>query len=266
LQRIELALAPAREICVSPGLMTSVVFDVRAEVELQDEVRFREVARGLGTISFLPPADMLPGERLRLMARLWAGEAQELVTFMLVAHAGKATHQVEVYRDQRSRESYQNEVAQERAKVQHLREELQQLQTRLAQSGGLRDMVANKVLTETGIQAHTLVVEQSGHTEGALSFRRGLSYRAHEHVAAQLWLDNLGSEPWTVAHASLVDATGKELTGMKLWQEKPIPAQGDGLVIVETPAKRQALQGELTLVLRDDGGRVLHIPRVTFPE
>ena len=269
LQRIELALVPAtpaREICVSPGLMTSVVFDVRAEVELQDEVRFREVARGLGTISFLPPGDMLPGERLRLMARLGAGEAQDLVTFTLVAHTGEATHQVEVYRDQRSRESYQHEVAQQRAKVQQLREELQQLRTRLAQAGGFRDMLANDFLTDSGAQARHLKEALSSSTEGALSFESGVSYRAERHVAVQLWLTNPDSEPWTVAHASLLDATGKELTGMKLWQKEPIPPHRSGLVIVETPAERQDLQGELTLVLRDDGERVVRISRVTFPK
>jgi hypothetical protein len=68
-----------------------------------------------------------------------------------------------------------------------------------------------------------------------------------------------------VAHASLLDATGKELTGLKLWQKDPIAPHDRGLIIVETPAERQDLQGELTLVLRDDGGRVLHIPQVTFP-
>jgi len=131
---------------------------------------------------------------------------------------------------------------------------------------GFRDMLANDFLTDSGAQARHLKEALSSSTEGALSFESGVSYRAERHVAVQLWLTNPDSEPWTVAHASLLDATGKELKGMKLWQKEPIPPHRSGLVIVETPAERQDLQGELTLVLRDDGERVLRISRVTFPK
>jgi uncharacterized protein (TIGR02268 family) len=270
LQRIELELAPlttAREICVSPGLMTSFVFDVRAEVELQDEVRFQEVARGRGTISFLPPRDMMPGERLRLMARLGAGETQDLVTFTLVARSGQATHQVEVYHAQRSRESYQHEVAQEQAKVHQLREQLEQMRTRLAQSEGLRALITSKELTHRGIQARSLATgDLSGPSEGTLSFQSGASYRTNFGVVAELRLINSGSEPRNVVHASLVDATGKALHGMKPWQERPLEPGATGLVIVELDAQRQAAQGEFTLVLKDDGGHVLHLAGVSFPD
>jgi len=266
LQRVELALAPAttaREICVSPGLVTSFVFDVRADVELQDEVRFLEVTRGRSTISFLPPRDMMPGERLRLMARLGTGGPQEeLVPFTLVARSGQATHQVEVYRDQRSRESYQQEVTQERAKVQQLREQLEKLQNRLDQSGGLRELILTKALTYNGIQGQRLGPKPSGPLEG-LSFQRGSSYRTNMSVAVEAWLVNPRSESWTVVDASLVDATGRELKPVKLSHERTTEAEE--LVVVEFDATMQAVQGEYTLLLRDDAGHVLHIPQVTFP-
>lgn len=269
LQRVELALAPAttaREICVSPGLVTSFVFDVRADVELQDEVRFLEVTRGRSTISFLPPRDMMPGERLRLMARLETGGAQEeLVPFTLVARSGQATHQVEVYRDQRSRESYQHEVTQERAKVQQLREQLEQLQKRLAQSGGLRELIITRALTPKGIQGQRLDPKPSGTPEG-LSFKRGSSYRTDRSIAVEAWLVNPGSETWTVVDASLVDATGKELKPKKFSHERLMTPDATDLVVVEFEATRQDAQGEYTLMLRDDAGHVLHIPHVTFPQ
>jgi uncharacterized protein (TIGR02268 family) len=245
--------------------VTSFVFDVRADVELQDEVRFLEVTRGRSTISFLPPRDMMPGERLRLMARLGAGSTQdELVPFTLVARAGQATHQVEVYRDQRSRESYQQEVTQERAKVQQLREQLKQLQNRLDRAGGLRELIITKALTINGIQGQRLNQKPSGPPEG-LSFERGLSYRTDISVAVESWLANPGSESWTVVDASLVDATGKELKLRKLSHDRPMTPSGEELVVVEFEATRQDAKGEYTLLLRDDAGHVLRIPQVTFP-
>jgi uncharacterized protein (TIGR02268 family) len=246
--------------------VTSFVFDVRADVELQDEVRFVEVTRGRSTISFLPPRDMMPGERLRLMARLGTGGAQEeLVPFTLVARTGQATHQVEVYRDQRSRESYQHEVTQERAKVQQLREQLEQLQNRLDQSGGLRELLITRALTYKGIQGQRLNPKPSGHPEG-LSFQKGSTYRTDISIAVEAWLVNPGSETWTVVDASLVDATGKELKPVKLSHEKPVTPGAQELVVVEFVAtKRQDIQGEYTLLLRDDAGHVLRIPQVTFP-
>ena len=268
LQRIELAPTPATtslEVCVSPGLMTNFVFDVRAEVELQDEVRFMEVTRGPTTLNFLPPRDMMPGERLRLTARLGVGEAQGLVTFMLVAHSGQGTHQVEVYRDQRSRDSYQREVAQERAKVQRLREQLEQLRTRLALSGELRELIANKAVTVRGIQGQSFDALPS-FPEGMLLATRGSSYRTDHSVATELWLTNSSPEPWTLAQASLVDATGNELKGMSLWQEMPLEPTAYGNIIVEMSATRDALRGEFTLVLRDEAARVVRIAGVRFPD
>jgi uncharacterized protein (TIGR02268 family) len=118
-QRLELSLELGRswEICVSPGLLTGFVIDSIARVDVEDELRFAEVMRGRTSISLMPPRDMRPGERLRLTARLTQGELSDSITFVLVAHEGQATRQVEVYRDERTREAFLNEVAQEHAKT-----------------------------------------------------------------------------------------------------------------------------------------------------
>jgi uncharacterized protein (TIGR02268 family) len=245
--------------------MTNFVFDVRAEVELQDEVRFTEVTHGNTTFSFLPPRDMMPGERLRLTARFGLGEAQQLATFTLVAHSGQATHQVEVYRDQRSRESYQHEVAQERAKAQRLREQLEQLRTRLALSGELRELIASKVVTLRGIQGQDFS-NPSSSPEGILKVSTASNYRTDLSVATELWLKNMSPEPWSLAQAFLVDATGNELKGMSFWQEMPLAPAAFGNIIVEMSATRDALRGEFTLVLRDEAARVVRVARVRFPD
>ncbi|MFY0565715.1 DUF2381 family protein [Archangium lansingense] len=275
LQRIELALAPAataREICVSPGLMTNFVFDTRAEVDLQDEVRFLEVTRGRSTLSLLPPPDLVLGERLRLTALLGDGTTQQRVTFSLVAYPGQATHQVEVYRDQRPRESLQQELAQELAKNQRLlneleqtRARLEQLQAKLEQSGGLRDLIANKLISTLGIQIRGLKEKGLVPSEGVLTYKWGIGYRSDKSIAAEVSLKNSSPEPWTAAGGSLVDAHGKELKGMKLRQDKPIAPGSEGSVIVEVDVLRYEVLGELTLTLRDEGSRSITIPGLTFP-
>ncbi len=175
-ERVELSLASsevAHEICISPGLMTGFLFDVPASVELQDEVRFAEVLRGYGGISFVPPKDMASGERIRLTVRFGEGESQQGITFMLVARRGQATRQVEVYRDPRPRESYRQEVERERAKNQKLLEENQQLRAQLIKPGGLRGLFLDGALRENGIPAKELLprsIEQ--HSNGALSMTR----------------------------------------------------------------------------------------------
>ncbi len=272
-QRVELALIPlaAREVCVSPGIMTNFVFDARADVELQDEVRFLEVTRGSSTFSVLPPPDMVAGERLRLTARFGKGASQQSITLTLVAHPGQATHQVEVYRDERPRESYVQEAAQERAKNQRLREELaqsrarlEQMRAQLDQSGGLRELLANETIGDSGVGSlqFSKVFKQS---EGDLLYLRGVSYRAKKSVAAKVWLMNLSSEPWKLAEASLLNAQGQELKGLKLWQDKPIPPRGEGWVIVEVEATPEAAHDELTLTMRDEGSRGITLAGVTFP-
>ena len=107
-KRLELSLVSTGhfEVCVSPGLMTGFRFDAPVTVDLQEDVRFEEVMSGRSSIGFVPPKDMAPGERIRLTAHIAGGGAPQSVTFALVAHRGRATHQVEVYRDQRTRESF----------------------------------------------------------------------------------------------------------------------------------------------------------------
>ncbi|HYO59853.1 DUF2381 family protein [Archangium sp.] len=267
-QRVELAFMPttaAREICVSPGLTTSVRFDAPAVVDLQDEVRFEEVVRVRRLLTLMPPPDMVPGERLRLTVHFEGDASSRGTTFMLVAHSGQATHLVEVFRDKRTRESFQQEVLQERARNEQLRKELARMQALLSQSGGLRSLIASRTMGVNGIQAQMLKLEVPGPSEGGLSFESGSSYRADGSVAAEVWLMNSGPEPWTVAGASLVDAEGEEMKGMKFRQEEVIPPNERKPVVVEVDATNKQAQGELTLKLWDAGGRSITLPRVTFP-
>ncbi|MCY1075324.1 DUF2381 family protein [Archangium lansingense] len=267
IQRIELSLSlgeVAHEVCVRPGILTGFTFDAPVVVELQDEVRFAEVMRGRSGISFVPPPDMAPGERLRLTAR-WGGDgpSRQSVTFSLVAHSGRATHQVEVFRDQRSREALLQENAQERAANQQLREQVQHLQVQLAQSGGLTGLLLSGALGHRGIPTRQLRpgLDEQDPVEG-LSFSLLVTYRSLLTVAAEVWVLNSGSEPWIPEGASLVSPTGDALEGVRVGQGEPIPPQQRQRVLLEAPG---APSGEVTLRLWGADGRTLTIPKVTFP-
>lgn len=267
-QRIELALAPtdeAREICVSPGLTTSLRFDAPAIVDLQDEVRFEEVVRDRRLLTLMPPPDMAVGERLRLTVRFEGNVSSSGIPVMLVGHSGQATHQVEVYRDERTRESLHQELLQERARTLQLREALARTQVLLDQSGGLRSLIASRTMGPGGVQAQRLQLEVSGPSEGGLSWASGTSYRADKSVAAEVWLRNSGPEPWKVAGGSLVDARGVAMQGMKFRQDELIAPDLAKPVIVEVDASNEQARGELTLTLWDEAGRTITLPKVTFP-
>jgi uncharacterized protein (TIGR02268 family) len=275
LQRIELALVPAAatpEICLSPGLMTNFVFDSLVKVELQDEVRFQELTRGRSMVSLMPPPDLVKGERLRLTATLGEGSIQQRVTFTLVGYPGRATHQVEVYLDKRPRESLQLEIAEQQVKNQQLLDELEQTRAQLAQlwvrlnqPSELLGLIANKTLSKKGIQCQELKKKELVRSEGVLAYEWGFGYRSDKSIAAELWLKNLGPEPWTAVVGSLVDAQGHEVGRMKIRQENPIAPNSEGLVIVEVDTLRSEGRGELTLSLRDENARGITVPGLVFP-
>lgn len=267
-QRIELALAPtsvAREICVSPGLTTSLRFDAPAIVDLQDEVRFEAVVRDRRLLTLMPPPDMAEGERLRLTVRFEGEPPSSGLTLKLVGHSGQATHQVEVSRDERTRESLRQELLQERARTTQLREALARTQALLEQSGGLRSLIASRTMGRRGVLAQELTLKVSEPPESGLSWESGSSYRTEKRVAAEVFLRNSGPEPWRVAGGSLVDVRGVEMKRLKFRQDEVIAPDQLKPVIVEVDASFEQARGELTLTLWDAAGRGITLPRVTFP-
>ncbi|REG27294.1 uncharacterized protein (TIGR02268 family) [Archangium gephyra] len=271
-QRIELSFVStaAIEVCVSPGLMTGLRFDAPVTVDLQDDVRFEEVVRARQLLTLVPPPDMMPGDRIRLTVRFEDAVPQQRATLVLVGHRGQATHQVEVYRDKRTRESYQQEIEQEHARNQQLREEnqrlsgeLEHLRARLNQSVGLLGLYINGVLGLSGIQSTLL--SEGPPVVGGLSMSRGTSYRANDSVAVELWLLNSSAEPWTAEGASLVTAKGEKLERIRIYQPEAIPPNEMRRVFIEVPATRKELQGQVTLNLWEAGPRTLSIPELMFP-
>ncbi|WNG59784.1 DUF2381 family protein [Archangium gephyra] len=271
-QRVDLSLMSTAtfEVCVSPGLMTGLRFDTPVTVELQDDVRFEAVARSRQLLSLVPPPDMAPGERIRLTVRFEEGMTRQSATFVLVGHRGQATHQVEVYRDKRTGESYQQEIEQEHVKNQQLREENQQLRgelehlrAQLNQSAGLTGLHVSGVLDPTGI--HTRELQRELPVAGGVAMWKGSSYRSNDSVAVELWLLNSSAEPWTAVGAFLVTTEGEKVEKVRLYQPEAIPPNETRKIFVEFPAGRGDLQGQVTLNLWEAGPRTISIPKVMFP-
>ncbi|MFE8598403.1 DUF2381 family protein [Archangium violaceum] len=268
-QRIDLTLTPstkAREICVSPGMMTGFLFDtIPGSLELQEEVRFVEVLRGQRGISFVPPKDMMPGERLRLTVRFGAAASQEVITFFLVAHRGQATRQVEVYRDRRPQESYQQETLEERAKNQQLRNENQKLLVQLERAQGLRSLIANDIVGLSGVQTLEMPVDTTNMPPGVVFFDYIISYRADKTAVVEMWLTNSSSAPWKTTRAVLLTANDEEVPGTQFLQMNTIAPTTRQTVQLEVNATRKELQGEFKVMLWDETSRVITHPGVRFP-
>ena len=266
--RIELGRAPSlspRDVCVSPGLVTSFLFDVPiAFVDLQGEVHFVEVVRGQRMLSVMPPQDMQPGERLRLTMGLEGGDAQR-VTFMLVAHRGQATHQVQVFHDPRPVESLRQECEQERAKNQRLLQENERLRVRIRRTRGLSLLLSTNTTGLNEPLIRSLNLRASSESDGELSFNRVLTYRTVDSIAVKLWLRNQGSTPWSVTGASLVDSRGEELRGLQWFQNKNMAPDDSASVVVEADAAQSDTLGPMTLTLWDEHSRSITFSQVAFP-
>ena len=271
-QRIELSWVrgASPEICVSPGLLTGFVFDSRVTVDLEQEIRFAEVTRGNTSVSILPPGDGLAGERLRLTAHFSDGAS---VTFVLIFHSGQATRQVEVYRDKRTRESFQHEIAQAEARIRQLEQknellqhQLEQLRAECGDPRGLRRLIASKSINAKGIRASDIALAILQRVEGALSVVQGRIYRSNNRVTLEVWLHNPSEEPWTLSAVSLVDAKGNSLTGIQFWQDGAFIAPLDTrLVVVEADVVSETELGEVTLSLREAGPRGVTLAKVAVP-
>ncbi|HYO66048.1 MAG TPA: DUF2381 family protein [Archangium sp.] len=266
-QRIELSRVSTTsfEVCVSPGLMTGFRFDAPVIVDVQDDVRFEGLMRTRQLLTLVPPPDMTPGERIRLTVRFEEDSARQSATFVLVGHRGSAVRQVEVYHDERTRESHQQETEQERAKNHQLRAENAALQARLAQSSGLRGLLFSGALGDTGIPAQqlfqTIAEQRSDH---ALMITRAVSYGSKNSVAVEVLLLNSGTVPWSAIGASLVSATGERLE-VRIGQAGPIPPQESRRVFIEADTASGVPHGDLTLRLWGTDGREIILPKVTFP-
>jgi uncharacterized protein (TIGR02268 family) len=257
--------AKAPEVCINPGSLTGFVFDQPASVDLQEEVRFGKVLRGRDGISFVPPPDLAPGERLRLTIHFERDPPEQGVTFMLVAHPGQATHQVDVFHDGRSRASLWQELEEERAKNQRLDEENQSLHGQLKAPGGLLRVFLSGELGREGITTKDLGADMAWNAEGPLSIVDGTIFRSFYSVAVQVSVKNSGADPWRVEKALLVANQGQPLEGIRFGPSQAILPGATRTIFVEARAAAGAPLDNLTLTLNEDGPRSITMANLPLP-
>ncbi|QAT84778.1 hypothetical protein EJ065_3212 [Corallococcus coralloides] len=264
---------PTPEVQISPRMSTTFEFDSTldpAKVVLEGEKRFSLVDLGRSTLRLVPSEQILPGERLRLTVRFQDGSVPLGAAFVLVAHPARTERVVEVWRQPRTAESYQQEAKEARAKTQQCQDENARLRAEQQGPGGIAGLLANGVIEgEEGVDAKFLAVntEVRQHPGNALRTHRAWSYRAPTRVAVAVDLENPDAEnPWTAEGASLVSRAGAPLKILTFWQKAPISRYPVGRVVVEAEATPDAALGPFTLKLWGPGGlRTITLSGVTFP-
>ncbi|WP_224371866.1 DUF2381 family protein [Hyalangium versicolor] len=269
----ELSAPPV--LCLSPEVATNLLFDTPlapGAVEVQATEQELRLAQGPGVVALVPSVRLLPGEWRKLTVRFGDGAAPAVATVLLYVHPARAARQVEVQRKPRTVESYQREVAEQEEQVRQCQEENAQLRASQGKPEGLRGLVSVGLMGGDlgGIASENLSYPSQRYTVrkgSALDAKRVWSYRSRIRVAVELKLQLLsGVQPWVAEGATLVDAHGREVPVLPLWQAAPIALGWSQSVVVEAEASPKDAQGTYTLKLWEAGGaRSVTVEGVVFP-
>ncbi|ATB32563.1 DUF2381 family protein [Melittangium boletus] len=276
MQHIELSRMSDKptEVCVSPHLLTGFSFDAPVSVEVQDEIRFEEVARGRTSIHVLPPKDLTAGERLRLSVTYLEGKSQETFFLVLVGSSGRSTRQVEVFRDQRTRESLEIEIKLERTKNQKLQDELvqlrrefKQLQTSTQDPRRLTRLISSNSMFIEGIRTQRVKLTGLKTQPGEISSQRVASYRSRHRFAIEVALESLHPQPWLVVTVEAWDENGQRAEFASIWQAAPLQMKETQVIVVEAEMEETSTwpKGTITLRLREEGPRDIIVSNIPCP-
>lgn len=214
------------------------------------------------------------------MVRFTDGAAPTSATFELVGHPARAARQVEVFRNRRTVEDYQQEVKEKEARIRQLQSEL--VQTQAEGSGlGIMGLLASGLwkvdaLNVQGVLAKNIKSTITMPSANALLTPTVISYHSTTkrrekgedvmRVAVAMVMDNPGTSPWTARDAALLVGKGQDVKEVKARQLASIPPGQTGFVMVETELLAHEARGTFTLKLWDEnGGRPVTLGGVTFP-
>lgn len=264
----------APDVCASADETTTFVFDSRVAVgavEFQAGERLAHWALGQDGLSLYvtPKADYLPGERVKVTVRFADGAAPASASFWLVGQASRGTRRVYVFRQPRPPDVLKKERDEAQAEARQCQEDKARLLAEREEPGGL---IGVAWLEGAGVVASNRLGFLTMPPANALELDEAWSYsytRTEEthpaSVAVRLRLLNPGTEPWTLAGATLVDSTGEEVE-LTRWQQAPIPANGAGAVVVGIERERAQLGCPCTLKLWEaQGSRTVTFGKVEFP-
>ncbi|WP_224364368.1 DUF2381 family protein [Hyalangium versicolor] len=274
-RRIELKTEPTGEVpelCIGPELSTALLF-YGAEllgngVAVEGRERFTLVEVSNTMLRLVPSGRVMPGERLRLTVRFKEGEAPASAAFWLVVSPGQVEPLVEVYREKRTLESYQQEVHEKDTQLHQCQEDNRSLLAEKASPGRLTGLVATGLMIEEGIPRKKITSSIGMHPGNAAEVARAYSYRSNRTVAVVVWLGGTkGMQPWQAARAELVGPGRRPLRVSPPWQAEPL---SEGVqsqrVVIEADATEAESRGTFTLKLWDaEGTRSVIVTGVTFP-
>lgn len=272
-RRIELGaddVGALTEIAVSPGLSTVILFDselAQEGVDLAERGVFSIVDVGRMTVRLVPSAKVIPGEKLRVSVRFRDGAAPPGASFLLTVHPARADSLVEVYRNTRTVESYQQEAREARAATLRCQQENSRLVSEHGAPGGLAGLLAVGGVDANGVAGRIVTKTISADAKSALQPFIVQSYRSNGRVAIEVSLKGLrGTLPWIASGAALRGLPGTELKVLRIWQESPIAPDGKGRVVIEAESSAESARGPFSLKLWEaDGPRTVTISNVTFP-
>ena len=269
----------AGEVCIHPGLSTTLVFDSQlGRVELAGRERwFRVVLQGENALTLIPSEALAVGERVPVTVYFLDAAALASATLELVVHPTQAQRQVEVTRHPRTLLSYREGEQQARAEVQQCREEKARLQAECGDQVGLTVLIDKGLMGTGGIVSMDISRDVSARPGSTLRSAQAHSYRSDTEcvegalkvvrLAVRMELRNMGQTPWRPTGAVLTGPEHVELNAPGVWSREPIPPGDNRLVVVEVAATAREARGTFTLELRGEDGsaRSEFFEGVTFP-
>ncbi|WNG51741.1 DUF2381 family protein [Archangium minus] len=279
---IELSADSAREqleVCISAELSTTFVFDSEvAQVELDDEERFRRVDVDEGTLVLVPRKKPRSWKPSRLTVYFEGDASPTSVTFVLVVHKTRLAREVDVFRFRRPEEPWERELREAREENERLVQELKRLQAEYQSQGPLTRLFATgrMELSGQGVVASMLTKDVTKPPDNALKVEAAFAYRytlavikkgdePMVRVAVVMLLTNPGTRPWMAVRAAMM-RNGDEVKKPDVWQLEPIAPMNRDLVVAETELTERESREKLTLILWDEGGtQSVTIGNVSFP-
>ena len=272
LLELEPASTAPLEVCVTPGLGTTLLFGapiIPASVVLQGEEHFEPpepVSRSL----LLLLRDPLPaGTRLKLEARFADGASPEQVTLLLVVHPAQLVRQVRVVRRVHTVEFYQQREQQARAEAQRYKEALERVENEPQVQGGLRGLIrSGMVVGDRGVAARDISNEVRRSPSSVLRQHKVWVYHSVGRVALNVELYNEGTRACQVTGASLTGPRGEALTLLPLGPQAAIAPRREeaGGVVVEAVAPADEIQGAYRLALwGEDDACTFSLKSIVFP-
>jgi uncharacterized protein (TIGR02268 family) len=274
-RHIELPAEPSGELlttCISPGRTTLFSFDAELlpeSLSLEGSDDFARVEVGPSTLKLMPSEKLSAGARRRVRVSFKDGAAPRSAVFVLAVQAAQADPLVNVYRQARSVESYQQELAELEAEARRCREENTQLRGEKTGPGGLVGLRAAGIMDASGVASRDIFTSVAQASASVLKVLEAKMYRSTQRVAVEVLLSvPEEASAWVPEGASLTlqGKKGVELKVLKLWSPAPSEPERKGRrVFVEAEAPAGTVTGPFTLKLWDaSGARTVTLTGVTF--